>query len=328
MNISKKKIIIIVVLILIAIVGWLSYEKALKAKDEKDTYYGNIDTRTVTIGFRFSNTIVSMFKDEGQNVHKGELLAVLDSRDINSSLNEAKANLEAEKAALAKFQSGYRIEDIAKAKAHVAAANSKVATTKDTYSRYKKLIESNAISKIKFVNAKESYNAALADLRSASSAYSKMTSGFRVEDVNVQLAKVKALEARVAKLRVDLEDTKLYSPVNGVVLTRYKEVGSIVNPGESLFEIAKRDEFWVRAYVDEPNFGDIQPHEKMLIYTDSSKKPYEGYVGFISPVAEFTPKQIESQELRTDLVYRFRVIVQHPDEKIRQGMPVTIKLQK
>jgi len=328
MNVSKKKIIIAVILVLVVIVSWLTYEKELKAQDKKDTYYGNIDTRTVNIGFRFSNAIVSMFKDEGQNVHKGELLACLDSRDINGSLNEAKANLEAATALLTKFQSGYRTQDIAKAKAHVDGANSKVIKMKDTYDRYKKLIESNAISKIKFVNAKESYNAALADLRSAASAYSKMLSGFRVEDVNVQLATVKAFKARVAKLTVDLEDTKLYSPVDGVIVTRYKEVGSIVNPGESLFEIAKRDELWVRAYVDEVNFGKITPNEKMLIYTDSSKKPYEGYVGFISPVAEFTPKQIETQELRTDLVYRFRVIVQNPDEKIRQGMPVTIKLQK
>jgi len=328
MNASKKKIVIVVVLALLIVLAWLTYEKKLQTQQAQDTYYGNIDTRTVNVGFRFSNTLVNIFKDEGQSVHKGELLALLDSRDINSSLNEAKANVEAAKAQVEKAKSGYRTEDRAKAKANVAVASSKVTTTKDTYIRYKKLIESNAISKIKFVTAKESYYAALAELRSAKSAYAKMTNGFRVEDVNVKVANVKALEARVQKLEVDLEDTKLYSPVDGVILTRYKEKGSIVNPGESVLEIAKRDELWVRAYVDEQNFGKIKPHQKMLIFTDSSTKPYQGYVGFISPVAEFTPKQIETQELRTDLVYRFRVIVQNPDDTIRQGMPVTITLKK
>ena len=133
------------------------------------------------------------------------------------------------------------------------------------------------------------------------------------------------LEAISSKI-LYLNDSVIKAPVDGVILTRFKEIGAITNAGESILEIAKTDEFWVRAYIDEKNLGNIKPGLKMSIQTDSRSENYEGVIGFISPVAEFTPKNIETQELRADLVYSFRVIVKNPDDKIRQGMPVTLKI--
>ena len=152
--------------------------------------------------------------------------------------------------------------------------------------------------------------------------------GYQVEDIEVQNAKVMALAAQAKSLENDIKDATLYAPTQGTVLARYKEPSSTVTAAQSILEIALEDEYWVKAYVDEPLLGKITQGQSMLIYIDSRKEPYEGSIGFISPVAEFTPKNIETMELRPDLVYRFRVIIKHPDSHLKQGMPVTIKCKK
>ena len=141
----------------------------------------------------------------------------------------------------------------------------------------------------------------------------------------MQKATVLSLVAQAKSVEHDIEDTTLYAPTKGTVLARYKEPSSIVSAAQSILEIALEDEYWVKAYVDEPFLGKITQGTPMLVYTDSRKEPYEGTIGFISPVAEFTPKNIETMELRPDLVYRFRVIIKNPDVHLKQGMPVTIK---
>lgn len=115
------------------------------------------------------------------------------------------------------------------------------------------------------------------------------------------------------------------APTDGTVLSRYVENGSVVVPAQTILEIALQDEYWVRAYVSEAQLGRIKQGEKMLVQSDARSEPYKGFVGFISPVAEFTPKNIETPELRPDLVYRFRVIITDPTPELKQGLPVTVK---
>lgn len=124
-----------------------------------------------------------------------------------------------------------------------------------------------------------------------------------------------------------LHDTKVYAPVDGWVLTRVREPGAVVKVSDPVFTESVKTPVWIRAYVNEVNLGHIYPNMRARIYTDSHKnKVYNGHIGFISPVAEFTPKTVETTDLRTDLVYRLRVIVDAPDLALRQGMPVTVEL--
>lgn len=323
----KAKILIILLVAVLGIAGWKLYEKK-EADSNGLTLYGNVDTRTVTVGFRFIGKIDAVTKDEGQSVFKGEQLVFLDNTNMKNALAATEANIVAETANLTKLKSGYRIEEIQEAKAATEEAKAHLVKTKETYARQQRLIKSNATSKQNFDDAKAAYLQARATLDKTLSTYTLRKNGYRKEDITAQAAKIAALEADAAKLRQDLNDSVIVSPVNGVILTRYKEPGSVINPGEKVLEIAKSDELWVRAYVDEPNLGKIRPGETMLIFTDSRKKPYTGTIGFIAPIAEFTPKNVQTEELRTDLVYRFRVIVKNPDDKIRQGMPVTLKPEK
>lgn len=123
------------------------------------------------------------------------------------------------------------------------------------------------------------------------------------------------------------QDTEMLCPTNGVILTRIREPGSVVNPGDPVYTLSIDNPLWIRTYVSEPKLGKIYFGMKAEVTTDTKPlKIFHGHIGFISPVAEFTPKNVESTELRTDLVYRLRVIVDDPTHELKQGMPVTVKL--
>ncbi len=132
--------------------------------------------------------------------------------------------------------------------------------------------------------------------------------------------------ARLQQAKTRLQDAEILAPSDGTILTRVREPGAVVAAGEPVYTLALDNPVWVRTYVDEPRLGAVHPGQKALVLTDSGGR-YVGYVGFISPQAEFTPKTVETSQLRTDLVYRLRVIVNAPDKGLRQGMPVTVRLE-
>lgn len=134
--------------------------------------------------------------------------------------------------------------------------------------------------------------------------------------------------AALARALTDLEDTKLICPTEGSILTRIREPGSVLQPGEPVFTISEDSPVWIRAYVSEPQLGNVYFGMEAIVATDTKgMKTFNGKVGFISPVAEFTPKTVESLDLRSDLVYKIRVYVDDPKGDLKQGMPVTVKLK-
>ena len=129
-----------------------------------------------------------------------------------------------------------------------------------------------------------------------------------------------------------LKYTKLYAPEDGIIMIRAQEPGSNVQKGQPVYTMAKTNPVWVRAYVNETDLGNIKYGNNVAVYTDTinpqtgEKREYKGQIGYISPVAEFTPKTVQSTDTRTNLVYRIRVYIYDIDEYLRQGMPVTIKV--
>ncbi|MCT7585539.1 HlyD family efflux transporter periplasmic adaptor subunit [Aliarcobacter butzleri] len=322
----KKKLTIALIILLISFISYKIYSNILLKNENNLTFYGNIDTRTVNVGFRFLGKIENITKDEGEIVKKDEVLVKLDTASLEKSLEELNEKIFASKLELSKLQTGYRQEEILEAKAAMEEAIENLNKTKDTYNRQANLFKTKSTSEENFTISQLNYKQALATLDKAKALYELRKNGYRDEDIKIQESNLKSLEIQAEKLKIDLNDSVIKAPVDGVILTRFKEIGAITNAGESILEIAKTDEFWVRAYIDEKNLGNIKPGLRMSIQTDSRSENYEGVIGFISPVAEFTPKNIETQELRADLVYSFRVIVKNPDDKIRQGMPVTLKI--
>ena len=148
-------------------------------------------------------------------------------------------------------------------------------------------------------------------------------SNYEVYKANLEQAKAALL---IAKKNV--EDTEVFAPTDGTILTRIREPGSIVNTGDSVYTLSIASPVWIRAFIHERDLERVFPGMQAEIYTDTpGGKVYTGTVGFISPVSEFTPKTVQTTELRTDLVYRIRVYAANPDRGLRQGMPVTVKLK-
>lgn len=144
---------------------------------------------------------------------------------------------------------------------------------------------------------------------------------------NVWKANLTEAIAALGVAAKNLSDTEVYSPIEGTILTRIREPGSVVRESDPVYTLSILSPVWVRTFISEPNLGRIYPGMEADIFTDTrGGKVYRGRVGFISPVAEFTPKTVETTELRTDLVYRLRVTAENPDSGLRQGMPVTVKL--
>ncbi|MDR3177510.1 MAG: HlyD family efflux transporter periplasmic adaptor subunit [Campylobacteraceae bacterium] len=322
----KKFIALIFFIVFVASAALLYAFKG--SKSEEVSFYGNIDTRTVSLGFRFLGKIETINKDEGDSVIKDEILVSLDNKNLQNNIAEVKARLDAEKIKLNKLKNGFRKEDINEAEGEFENAYANLKLLEDALERQKKLYQKNATSKEAYLNAQYKYEAAAGIFKKAEALYDMRTKGYQYEDIKAQSLLVESLDAALKSALQDLEDSVIKSPFEGVILSRFKEEGAVVNPGEKVLELSRQDEFWVKAYADESHLGYISQGDSVLVYTDVRPQPYLGVVGNISPIAEFTPKNIETIELRADLVYRFRVLIKDPDRKIKQGMPVTVKIKK
>lgn len=292
-------------------------------RSEEGKFYGNVDVRTLSLAFQVSGKLNHLYFDEGEKVKKGELVATLDDALFRSYLNQINAQIEGQKAILSKLKKGYRAEDINKAKEMMYQKKVLMQNMAKTFKRNEKLYKQNTIAQEKYDNIKTEYESAKALYLVAKSNYELLKQGYQKEDINAAKAKLDGLYAQKEQRALQLQYTKLYAPTTGTILTKIYEEGSVVNASSPIVEMAKEDEYWVRSYMSEKYLGRIKSGMKANIETDSNNH-YEGVVSFISPVAEFTPKSVQTEDLRTDLVYRFRIVLTTHDEMIKQGMPVTI----
>lgn len=195
---------------------------------------------------------------------------------------------------------------------------------------YEKNMADIAMNKSINANAKTKYERNIPLCRDGTT--SKVDCDDMLSAVNTSKASIDASTAQSRLSKKNLEDSKLYAPEDGIIMTRVQEPGAIVEPSQAVYTMAKSKPIWVRAYIPETNLANVKYGMKAKVLTDTinpkTGKPreYTGWVGYISPVAEFTPKTVQTTDLRTDLVYRVRVYVYEIDEYLRQGMPVTIKL--
>lgn len=293
-------------------------------QEKKETkFYGNVDVRTVSLAFRVSGRLDTLNFDEGQNLKKGDIIATIENSIFKENLNQINAQIKLQEIQIQKLEKGYRPEEIAKAKAKLSQVKINEDKTNKDFQRSEKLFKSNSISEQSYDNAKASALDLQAQYDYAKSSLNLLENGYEIEDILSAKATLESLKAQRNILQINLDDTVLYSPVDGTIITKVYEVGSIVNSSQTIVELAKSDEYWVRSYVSEKYLGVIKDGMKAVIYTDSNKN-YEGVVSFISPLAEFTPKTVQTEDLRTDLVYRFRIILKNTNDGLKQGMPVTI----
>lgn len=289
--------------------------------------YGNIDIRQVSLGFRVSGRIDKLAVDEGDPVKAGDIIGNLDTTPFQQAVDAAEADLAALNANLEKLKAGARKTEIAQARAVHDEQVAELQNADLAYERARQLRPNGTISQANLDQASAARAAAAARATSAREALARLEEGSRVEDIAAATAQVQAATARLASARTSLSDTQLLAPSDGIVLSRVREPGAMIAPSDTAYVISLTKPVWVRAYVAEPDLGRVHPGMKVEIVSDTAPdRPYEATVGFVSPVAEFTPKSVETPELRTDLVYRLRIVVTKPGVDLRQGMPVTVRL--
>jgi HlyD family secretion protein len=299
-------------------------------KHNKDSLilYGNVDIRQVDLGFRVAGRLEKMVFEEGDIVKTGDTVAILDKAPYEANLAAAKAQLLQAAANFAKFKHGNRPQEIEEARANVRQLQAAYDNAVITLTRQNRQLKVDATSKQAYDDALAKKLESEAQLKSAEEALSLAEEGFRLEDIDGAQAALETAKAQLISAQINLNDTTIFSPSDGIILTRVREPGAIVDPQSIVYTLSLHKPVWVRAYVSETDLGRIKPGMQVLITTDANPdKPFKGQIGFISPQAEFTPKTVETPELRTDLVYRLRIVADDPKSELRQGMPVTIKIQ-
>jgi HlyD family secretion protein len=291
------------------------------------TIYGNVDIRQVDLGFRVPGRLEKMVFEEGDEVKTGDLVAVLDKAPFEAALAAAKAQLQQAAANFAKLRHGNRPQEIEEARATVRDRQASYENAETTLKRQGAQLKVQATSQQNYDDALAKKLESEAQLKSGQEALNLAEEGFRLEDIEAAQAAMEIAKAQFESAQINLTDTTIYSPSDGIILTRVREPGAIVDPQSIVYTLTLHKPVWVRTYVSETNLGRIKPGMEVEITTDANPDhPLKGQIGFISPQAEFTPKTVETIELRTDLVYRLRITVDDPKGKLRQGMPVTVKI--
>lgn len=325
---SKTAIIVIAVLAVFGLGGgWLYLHRSGTGETNALTLYGDVDIREVQPAFNDSDHITAIFVQEGSPVKRGDLLATLDDTRYAAKLAQAKAQTENQRQLLARLVAGSRPEEIAQAKATMDALEVTYRNNAVEYQRAAVLVTTNAGSIQQRDNTKAALDSALQQYEAAKQVYILAVKGPREEDIAAARAALQAYEAAVALAQREFDDTKLYAQSDGVVEDRILEPGDMASPSTPVFTIALPSPLWVRAYVPESELGRIRLGMEASVGTDSYPgRVYHGWIGYLSPTAEFTPKTVETPELRTALVYQARVYVCDARGELRLGMPATVHI--
>jgi len=326
---DKRKLIPMVILLAGAAAGgWYWNQSRQQTSDDTALkVYGNIDTRVVNLAFEASGRIDELSVNEGARVEAGEALARLDTRRLELARDAALAKVNAQKEVVREMEAGTRPEEIRKLEAELAAARTQAANLERSFKRIRDLEQRNLASSQQSEDAATAAQAAKDTVRSLEASLELAQAGPREEQIAAAKATLAALEAELALTEKNLKDAELFAPANGTIQSRILERGDMASPERPVFTLALTDPLWARVYLPESILGKVKPGMPARLHTDSfPDKAYDGWVGYISPSAEFTPKSVQTEDTRTDLVYQARVFACNPDGELRLGMPVTVRL--
>jgi HlyD family secretion protein len=328
MNGKRKIQVLVIALVLVLTAGSWWYYTEQDAGDSKHlVLYGNVDIREVDLTFNNSEHIDTLLVQEGDRVREGQLVATLHRERVQAEYAAAEAQVTSRKAIVARLEAGSRPEEIREARARVAAAKAKLVDANLFFQRTQELYDKRSVAKQALDDAEASRNTARADLNVAEEALALAIQGPRIEDIDEAKAMLKVDEAQLALAKEVLRDTELFAPDDGIIRNRILEPGDMASPLKPVLTMALTNPVWVRVYAPEAALGMLAPGMRAEVSTDSYPgKIYQGWIGFISPTAEFTPKNVETPELRTRLVYQVRVYACNPKDELRLGMPATVTI--
>ena len=310
---------------LVVIVGGVSYYIVSKPPPVSTgiKVSGAVEATTVELSFRLPGRVLERLVDEGDQVKGGQTVARLESSDLEKEAAARRAELDAQKAALAELEAGYRKEDVAQAQAALDRVRAEETRLRDDFARQKNLFEREVIPRQAFDASRAAFDAAQAAVREAEQRLKLLRTGPRPETINQARARATAAAQVLALAETRLGYATLVSPQAGTVLAKNIEPGEQVAPGTPVVTIADLENVWVRAYISETDLGRVKLGQRAEVTSDTWKgKNYPGTITFISPEAEFTPKNVQTEKERVKLVYRVKITLPNPRRELKPGMPV------
>ena len=297
---ARKKAVLFLAACLLGLAAYLYHAFCQQDNQEELVLQGNVDVREVSLAFRQSDRILEMLAEEGDRVQKGQVLARLDTRELKLQLQRLNAEIAAQQSTVDKLHNGTRPEEIRQAEGNLRQAQD---------------------------NAYHDMESKQATMSVAEAALQEAKAGPRQEDIAGAEAGLQALRNEQLRYIYLLSQYELQAPDDGVIRSRLLEAGDMASPSKPVFKLSLPGKKWVRAYVPETELGRVYEGQQARVYIDSLPgKAIGGQVGYISGTAEFTPKNVQTEELRTSLVYEVRVYVDDADNVLRLGMPATVRI--
>jgi len=323
----KKRLLIAGVVVLIVLSVFLFKKFQNKQEDGKLSLSGNVEVTEVNAGFKYPGRIAELPVEEGQRVKKGDRLAVLESADIEPQVTQSRAFLSEAKSKLDELRAGARPQEIQQAKANVRFAEAELSKARKDFERAEHLFNNGAMSAQNMDAVRKAYDSAASQHQKALEALSLTKEGPRKEHISAAEQRVKQAEAGLEIIAERLKDTVLNAPVSGVVLKKNVEAGDTIATGVPVATIGDLENPWVKVYVKEDKLGLVKLGQKAEVSVDSYPgKVYEGIVTYISSEAEFTPKNVQTQEERVKLVFGVKVSVKNLNDELKPGMPADVKI--
>jgi len=324
----KRLLIPLLVLVAVA-AGSIIYFVARRNVTDKTVIRvsGNIETTQVEVSFKLSGRVLERLVDEGDRVKVGQLVARLDSADLQQEVELRRADLAAAQASLAELEAGSRVEEIGQGEATLAKAQAEFGRLKIDYARQQELYRKEVISTRELDATRSAFESAEAQLRLAKEQLTLLQKGPRREKIDQARAMHKQAKAALALAETRLGYATLAAPLNGVVLAKNIEPGEQVAAGTPVVSVAEIESVWLRAYIDETDLGRVKLGQKAQVTTDTwPGRKYPGVVTFIAADAEFTPKNVQTQKERVKLVYRIKITISNPQLELKPGMPADAEI--
>ena len=289
------------------------------------TLSGNLEVTDAQLSFKYPGRVAERLVSEGQRATAGQLVARLDDAEQVQEVALRRAELAATQALLAELEAGSRPQEIAAADAVVRSAEAERERTRLDFTRQQELLEKNAISTREFEAAQAQLKVANARAAETAERAKLIQAGPRAETILQARARTEQASAALALSQTRLDNTRLLSPLGGIILSHHVEPGEFVSAGTPVVTVADTAHMWVRAYLNQTDLGRLRHGQKVAIRTDTfPNKTYEGIVGFIASEAEFTPKTVQTPKERVKLVFRVKVDVANPNDELKPGMPADV----
>jgi HlyD family secretion protein len=301
---------------------------------------GHVEATEVHVASEVGGRILELRVAEGDRTNRGDVIARLDTRDTELQIQRGRAERATSVAQLRLLEAGSRVEDIRQAEAQVDAAEAEaMAIQADLKAaqldleRFEALLKANAGSQKQRDDAKarvevtrERARSAGEQVRAARETVARLKQGARPEEIEAARARVAAADAQIAVLEKALADAQIVAPVSGTVTQKLVDAGEIVMRGTPIVVVTDLDNAWANLFVPEPMVPRVKLGQPANVITDAGGEGLSGKVTFVSPKAEFTPRNVQTAEERSKLVYRIKVTVDNRAGILKPGMPVDAEL--